>query len=488
MAEELLYSIKCPSCGGDLGQSSRVEGSGEDAEEVPIARCLSCGKEYDRHTEEYYKVFAGMFTEGLDASAFKLGVKGEIDGVEYEIIGRIRYQDEEEWEVDVWDEWLAVAADGTYHWFVEEDGEVYAYEEYVPSSMNLEASPSTFEFEGKRVSKDSSGFVARIVYAEGELTWKPEIGEPMQCYDFTKGHYHYTVEQSEDEVSVTKGKRVSHRKVIMAFCREEYLEKYERTMWKRSLYRKKAGVYALSSVIALVLSIHGCFSGNPIPGAFDRSSKVVLSANQQRNEENSSVFFSQILFTRGVELTRTDSLYELRLEIDSAVQPLSCEWMSCRLMLIKEQKFRELMAQKDAAVGTGTKQNSAVFQKPDESPATALGDIFEDVDVMPEPLESFTVSGDFWDEVGYDDEGRWHESETLISQDFILDEPGTYYTYLETYSQNIRSPDNIRITIMENVRSYRYYVIVFFIFIVLGGINLVQSKTYNELPFPVAGE
>lgn len=488
MAEDTIHSIKCASCGGDLGHSTRVEGSGEDAEEIPVAKCLSCGKEYDRHTEEYYKVFVRMFTKGLETGAFKLGAKGEIDGIEYEIIGRIRYQDEEEWEVDVWDEWLAVTSDGTYHWFVEEDGEIYAYEEYVPSSMNLEESPATIEFEGRRISKSSSGFVARIVYAEGELTWKPEIGEPMQCYDFTKGRAHYTIEQSEDEVSVTKGRKISHRKVIMAFCRDEYLEKYERTMWKRSLYRKKAGVYALFGIIAFVLAVHGCFSGNPIPGAFERSARAILSANQMKSDEGGAAYFSQILYTKGVELSRTDSLYQIRMEIDESVQRLHLEWMSCRLMLIKEPKFRELMAQKEPSPGMQKKQEGGTASSADEVQVTVLGDALEDVDLYPDPLESFAVSGDFWDEEGYDDEGHWHESETLITKDFIIDEPGTYYAYLEMYSQNIRNTDNVRITILENVKSYRYYVIALFIFIILGGINIVQSKTYNELPFPVAGE
>ncbi len=488
MAEEILHSIKCPSCGGDLGHSSRVEGSGEDAEEVPIAKCLSCGKEYDRHTEEYYKVFAGMFTAGLENSPFKLGARGEIDGIEYEIIGRIRYQDEEEWEVDVWDEWLAASSDGTYHWFMEEGGEIYAYEEYVPTSMNLEAAPNKLEFEGKSFSKKSTGFVARIVYAEGELTWKPEIGEPMQCYDVNIGRNHYTIEQSEDEVSVTKGKRISLRKVIMAFRKEEYLETYERTIWKRSIYRKKALMYAIFGIISFALAVHGCFSGNPIPGAFDRTSRLVLSANQMKSDEGGSAYFSQILYTKGVELLRTDSLYQLRMEIDESVQKLHLEWMSCRLMLIKEPKFKELMAQKEAANGAEKKLESVISPKPDEVPMTALGDVLEDVDLYPEPLESFSVSGDFWDEEGYDDEGYWHESETLITNDFIIDEPGTYYAYLEMYGQNIRNTDSVRIIVLENVKSYRYYVIALFVLILLGGINIVKSKAYNELPFPVADE
>ncbi|HPB82925.1 MAG TPA: hypothetical protein PK200_12880, partial [Spirochaetota bacterium] len=94
---EDIRGLKCTACGGDLGKSYRIEGSGEDAEEIPIAKCLSCGNEFDQHTQEYYQVYADMFIADKDLTVLQLGAKGEIDGIEYEIIGRLRYQEEEEY-------------------------------------------------------------------------------------------------------------------------------------------------------------------------------------------------------------------------------------------------------------------------------------------------------------------------------------------------------------------------------------------------------
>ena len=31
-----------------------------------------------------------------------------------------------------------------------------------------------------------------------------------------------------------------------------------------------------------------------------------------------------------------------------------------------------------------------------------------------EPVESYAVTGDFWDEKGHDDEGYWHESDLRV--------------------------------------------------------------------------
>ena len=136
-----LKALKCTKCGGSLVKSYRTEYDDDEEEHVniPIAKCSSCGQEYDQKTEEYYGVFADDLSVDKDNSVFKLGIKGKLKDVEYEIIGRIRYQDEDEWEKSTWDEWFAVASDGTYHYFVEEEGEVHSYEDYTPQSIDMES-------------------------------------------------------------------------------------------------------------------------------------------------------------------------------------------------------------------------------------------------------------------------------------------------------------------------------------------------------------
>ncbi len=139
--------------------------------------------------------------------------------------------------------------------------------------------------------------------------------------------------------------------------------------------------------------------------------------------------------------------------------------MSYRLMLIRENKYREIFSNLDAG-----------------SQSEAL----EDIDISPDPVESLSVGGDFWHEDGYDSDGYWQESETRIRNSFLLDDPGKYHLYLELYSQNPRNPGAIRITIEEGVRSYRYYVMALVFFIIMWIINQVKSRTYNELDFEIA--
>ena len=53
---EDLKALKCPECGSNIAKSYRIEGDDEDEERIPIAKCVSCGVEYDQYTQEYYEL------------------------------------------------------------------------------------------------------------------------------------------------------------------------------------------------------------------------------------------------------------------------------------------------------------------------------------------------------------------------------------------------------------------------------------------------
>ncbi len=254
---EELQALKCPSCNGDLVKSSRSEYDEEEEEtiSIPVAKCVQCNTEYDQHTKEYYEVFADELTYDRDSTIFNLGLKGKLRDIEYEIIGRLRYQDEEEYEKATWDEWVAISEDGLYHYFVEEDGEIYSYSEYTPDSIDMESSEIYIEFDGRKVKK-SEGYNARIVLAEGELPWKPEIGEAVLCYDFKNGGIKYTIEQSEDEVSITKGERITHGEVIEVFNIEKFKDIYRQTVSKRNKFRRKSKVYLIGMCLSFFAMLY----------------------------------------------------------------------------------------------------------------------------------------------------------------------------------------------------------------------------------------
>ncbi len=458
-----LKALKCSKCGGSLVKSHRSEYDDEEEENVsiPIGKCSSCGQEYDRKSEEYYELFADDLTADKDNSVFKLGKKGTLKGVEYEIVGRIRYQDEDEWEKDTWDEWFAVAADGTYHYFVEEGGEVHSYEEYTPQSIDLESSPDSIEFEGKKISKDEA-YVGRIVYAEGELPWKPEIGEPTVMYDFKKDGAKFTIEQSEGEVSITKGEKLSYNDVVAAFGGEEHRKLFDETAAQRKSYKLKAALYAVCSAAAFALAIFNCLSTSPVDGVM--KSKLELSGNVPIVENSQTMYQSEVLYGP-FELNKGGSLYNARVYVDPAVQKFNLEWQSFRFLLVPENRLLKAVNHQ-------------------MTPA-ALKDLFDEVDAIKEPVECYTFSGDFWDEEGTDDEGHWHESDLSVDDDFVLEKAGRYYAFLELTGQKPRVTASIGLQ-LERVKSYRYFIVIMVILAGLAFFNRARAKTFNAMPFTMA--
>ncbi len=459
-----LKALKCTKCGGDLAKGSRSHYDDDEEETVtiPVARCIQCNTEYDQHTSEYYEIFADDLTYDKDTTVFKLGLKGKLKGIEYEIIGRLRYQEEDEYEKSTWDEWVAVSEDGVFHYFVEEDGRIDSYEEYIPESIDMESHDSSIEFEGKKIKK-SEGYIGRIVLAEGELPWTPEIGEATLCYDFKKDGLHYTIEKTDDEVSITKGEKLSHGEVIEAFNIEGYKDLYSNTLKKRRSFKWESRIYVAAMFFCLIFSVYSCLGDTLIPGVMN--SKNILLDNSPVNDAEGSVYESQILYGP-FDIPEGGKLYNVSVQVNQQVQPLNLEWQSFRFMLVSENRLNEL--------SEGKVTDSAL-----------LKDIFENIDALPEPLESYVIIGDFWDEEGRDSDGYWHESDLSYDTNFVLDESGKYYAYLELFNNNKKDVNALSFSIAQS-KGYRYYIIIFFVFFILWGISKIRSRSYNELPFEMS--
>ena len=459
-----LKALQCAKCGGRLVKSYRTEYDDEEEENVsiPTAKCSACGQEYGRTTAEYYAVFADDLTADRDNSVFKLGTKGTLKGVEYEIIGRIRYQEEDERDKSTWDEWFAVSTDGGYHYFVEEEGEVHSYEDYTPKSIDLESDKSAIEFEGKKISRDEA-YVGRIVLAEGELPWKPEIGEPATMYDFKKDGAKFTIEQSEDEVSVTRGEKLSYNDVIAAFGGEKEKDRYRKTATMRTAYRRRALVYIAACAACLALAVVSCLRSSAVDNVM--KNRIDLAGNTVVTENGQNMYQSEVLYGP-FTLPAGDSLYNARVSINESIQKLHLEWESFRLLLVPADRLQKA-------------SNGRM------DPA-ALRDVFDEVDALREPVECYTVNGDFWDEEGYDDEGHWHESDLAVDDDFILEKPGSYYAYLELTSQKPRSVQAVEVK-LERSSSYRYYIIIMAVLAGLAFYNRQKSRSYNAMPFAMSG-
>ncbi len=473
--EGKLVTIECSSCGGNVIRDYPMhedEDTGEmEVSQVPVVLCSQCGKKFDAETEEYYQLIGSELTEDETASdIFELGLKATIDGKVYEIIGRIRYVEEPDFDIDdfdydeddederdqlssmlldefglgdSWNEWLAVSDDGVYHYFVEEEsGKIFSHSEYIPQSIDLESDSGSIEFDGERIDRDE-GYYARVIFAEGEFPYEPEIGERVLCFDIEKDGDQYSVEQGEGEVSITKGERIDDEKIIEVFGSEsgdehEKITRLREKVAKKNKFKKSNRIYKYGILIMLALCLYGSFYSKAIKGTMNN--QQILTLNAPEPDGKKIVYKSQVLYGP-IDITSGGKLYTMSLDANLKVQEMSDEWQSLRLMLIDNKRLEKQ---------AGDKIGDVKF----------LAKLFSGVDSFIEPLESYAVTGEFWDESGVDSEGySWHESALGFSPGaFIIDEPGKYYFYLESYSNKKRKPGTVLISFEEVISSQYYYI------------------------------
>lgn len=460
MGEEQFSVATCSNCGShDLARSYRYI---DEDEEQPIVQCLSCGTEYDQNSDIYYKVRAEDFTSDIKyGTFFTLGMKGTFRDHDYEIIGHIRYQEEDEWETATWDEWCAVDDRGLYHYFVQEGGRLYAYQRYIPKSIDLEASDSYFHFNDQKIHKGRNGYYARLVYANGELPWEPEIGEQVLCYDFKVDGTNYSIERSDSEVGIYTSEVIDYREIINAFSLDTYREPYENTLKKRKQFKRKSLVYLAALFAVMGLLIYGCSDSTSIDGVMAK--KQVLVNNERIAENGTAVYNSMILYGP-FRIDKENELYSIHVWAMESVQPFNLEWETFTLYLIPEIRLSSAL-----------KENMT---------PQAIRNLLTDIDALEEPVESYSFNGDFWDEEGRDSEGYWHESDTTASKNVVIEKDGIYYALLDIFSIKPRKPESTAIAI-KSTSSNRYYVIAMIILFLLYAVARSRSKNYNELPFAI---
>ncbi len=222
-----VQHLNCPNCGGalDINNPGRSK----------IAVCPWCNSQIDLTQPPYQSM--GLVGRRPDpiGTPFKLGMKGIIGFVNYQVIGRIRYIDtgEEYASVsglddedadegsDEWDEWLLLSEEGAYRWISDSDDVgLVLWEPFTPTapvdpdtirrgvSLNLEDAASA------RVRSRGS---ATIEFLEGEMTWRAMLGDRMNYAEAVNRSRLYSVEWTPEEVEFYRGERLDRGSIESAF-------------------------------------------------------------------------------------------------------------------------------------------------------------------------------------------------------------------------------------------------------------------------------
>ncbi|OWU86108.1 hypothetical protein ATO6_04410 [Oceanicola sp. 22II-s10i] len=170
-----IKSINCTSCGAGLD----VHGGGRVLAHV----CSYCGAELD--AVDNYKVLAKF--EGLQrpGSPLRIGMRGQIEGVEYTVIGTLGMEERYHGQVWNWVEHQIFSPTHGYAWLTWESGHLVFTRKYRGEVSPGWVSSAQVERAEGRPSVNSRGVRfgyyetsdAAITFAEGEFNWRPRIGD-----------------------------------------------------------------------------------------------------------------------------------------------------------------------------------------------------------------------------------------------------------------------------------------------------------------------
>ena len=203
-----VYSLKCPNCAGPL----ELLGGGR----VQTVTCPYCKSVIDLN--DNYKVLYNFKNSQVPNVPFKIGMRGEIEGIEWTIIGWIVYRSEDDVN-DKWSEFLLFSPLYGYSWLIYEGGKI-SFSKRV-RDFNLqkwEENSSTAFYRRGHYLLEEEAYNSLVYFVQGELTWIAKKNDKIRYWDYKKSTKEsLSIEQSHNELEVYYSKKVDAKKVYESF-------------------------------------------------------------------------------------------------------------------------------------------------------------------------------------------------------------------------------------------------------------------------------
>lgn len=168
-------AISCPNCGAGLN----VLGGGRVVSQI----CGYCSTELD--TVEGYRILSKFADMPRPETPLKIGDSGKILDVDHQIIGILGWREEANGRIWDWTDHLIYSPTHGYSWLTLENGRLFLTRRWRQGTEPGWMGEVQVETSGNRPQARVAGEVypyyetskARIVFAEGEFTWRPHIGD-----------------------------------------------------------------------------------------------------------------------------------------------------------------------------------------------------------------------------------------------------------------------------------------------------------------------
>ncbi len=205
------YSIKCTNCGAPLN----IRGGGR----INSVTCEYCMSVLDMN--DNYAVLSKFSNVVRPDTPFKLGMQGNINGIDWVIIACVTYKTSYP-EDDPWSEFSLYSPLYGYAWLVYEEGNKLSFSKRVRDfdlyTWEKKRRPKTSFYKKSHYLRAEKPYNAFISFVEGELSWIAKKGQKVKCWDYANSKSKsLTIEQTKDEIEVYHTDKLDTKKVYDSF-------------------------------------------------------------------------------------------------------------------------------------------------------------------------------------------------------------------------------------------------------------------------------
>jgi len=208
-----IYSIKCSNCSAPLS----LMGGGR----IQTVTCAYCKSVLDLN--DNYKVLSNFKKyQEENKLPFEIGMKGTLKSIEYTIIGRVTYREVEP-PFSEWSDFLLFSPLYGYAYLTYEEGHlIYSQRDrYFPNIEWNEITAKYLIHVNDKKFEPYDHYSAKVVYAEGELTWVAKKGDNTSFIDLIAPPFGISAEKTKDEIEFYKTEYLEASMVYDAFSIEE---------------------------------------------------------------------------------------------------------------------------------------------------------------------------------------------------------------------------------------------------------------------------
>ncbi|CAA6815885.1 MAG: Unknown protein [uncultured Thiotrichaceae bacterium] len=200
MSLRKLRSIKCTSCAAPL----TLHGGGH---KVRTLNCEFCGAVMD--ARKHFSVLHKFSHQEKPFSPFKIGMQGQIKGIDFTMIGMVAWEDVEAFQ---WVDMMLFSPTHGYAWLTYYNAHlVFSRRTRDIPNLNIWNLAPKYEFSaGDKKYKFFERYRAKVVYVAGELTWIAKKDDSSHMIEAIAPPYMYSVEHNGSEIEYGLGEYIEN--------------------------------------------------------------------------------------------------------------------------------------------------------------------------------------------------------------------------------------------------------------------------------------